>query len=243
MNVEGSMPGTAATGGRERLDRARVLRAAVELADQEGFDALTMRRLAAELSVVPMALYKHVTDKNELLDGMIDLVFAEVQIPIDVDWRTALRARSSSMRQALLRHPWAVGRMETGTPGPANLRHHNAVLQCLRRDAGFPFHMAVHAYNVMDAYVYGFAGQEKALAGNIPAEAARRREVVIDRQPSEIDDYPYLAEVVTELAKTGFDIADEFAFGLDLILEGLSQIRQPAPTREHSTLPGGTARQ
>ncbi|AKJ13375.1 AcrR family transcriptional regulator [Streptomyces incarnatus] len=215
-----------------------MLRAAVELADEGGFDALTMRRLAAQLGVVPMALYKHVADKHELLDGMVDLVFAEVEIPVDVDWRTALRARASSMRQALLRHPWAVGRMETGTPGPANLSHHNAVLRCLRHDAGFPFRMAVHAYNLMDAYIYGFALQEKNLAGDIPAEAARRREAVADRQPSEIDDYPFLAEVVTELAKTGFDFADEFQFGLDLILDGLRRIREQSGGDEVPGPPG-----
>lgn len=224
------MQDTTATVGRERLNRAKVLRAAAELADESGFDALTMRRLAARLGVVPMALYKHVADKHELLDGMVDLVFAEVEMPVDGDWRTALRTRASSMRQALLRHPWAVGRMETGTPGPANLRHHNAVMRCLRRDAGFPFPMAVHAYNLMDAYIYGFALQEKTLAGDIPAEAARRREAVVDRQPSELDDYPYLAEVVTELAKTGFNFAEEFEFGLDLILDGLRHIGRHAPT-------------
>jgi AcrR family transcriptional regulator len=229
------MQDTAAATGRDRLNRAKVLRAAVELSDEGGFEALTMRNLAARLGVVPMALYKHVADKRELLDGMVDLVFAEVDVPVDVDWRTAMHARASSMRQALLRHPWAVGRMETGTPGPANLHHHNAVMRCLRRDAGFPFRMAVHAYNVMDAYVYGFALQEKALAGDIPAEAARRREAVVARQPSEIDDYPYLAEVATELAKTGFSFADEFEFGLGLILDGLDRSGRPDPIRASPT--------
>ncbi|MET8847528.1 TetR/AcrR family transcriptional regulator [Amycolatopsis sp. NPDC004625] len=225
------MQDTAAAGGRERLNRAKVLRAAVELADGGGFEALTMRRLADRLGVVPMALYKHVADKRELLDGMVDLVFAEVEVPADVDWRTAMHHRATSMRQALLRHPWAVGRMETGTPGPANLHHHNAVMRCLRRDARFPFRMAVHAYNLMDAYVYGFALQEKTLAGDIPAEAARRQKAVVDRQPSGLEDYPYLAEVVTELPKTGFTFADEFEFGLDLILDGLSRMpQQPSGT-------------
>ncbi|WP_181139212.1 TetR/AcrR family transcriptional regulator C-terminal domain-containing protein [Streptomyces sp. Ru72] len=229
------MQDNAAAAGRDRLNRAKVLRTAVELADEGGFEALTMRRLAARLGVVPMALYKHVADKRELLDGMVDLVFAEVGVPVDADWRTTMRTRASSMRQALLRHPWAVGRMETGTPGPANLHHHNAVMRCLRRDAGFPFRMAVHAYNVMDAYIYGFALQEKTLAGDIPAEAARRREAVVDRQPSGIDDYPYLAEVVTELAKTGFDFADEFEFGLGLILDGLSRMHEHAPAHTSDT--------
>jgi AcrR family transcriptional regulator len=216
------------TAGRERLNRARVLATAVEVADQGGFDGLTMRRLADRLGVVPMAIYKHVADKHDLLDGMIDMVFAEVEIPDGGDWRTALHTRASSMREALLRHPWAVGRMETGTPGPANLRHHNAVLACLRRDAGFSFRMAVHASNVLDAYVYGFALQEKTLAGDIPAEAARRRAAVSQRQPSEMAEYPFLVEVVTELARTGFDFADEFRFGLDLVLDGLARMNPAA---------------
>jgi len=162
------MAGSGEVTRRERLNRARVLRAAVELADDSGFDALTMRKLAERLGVVPMALYKHVADKDELLDGMIDLVFAEAEIPADTDWRIAMRVRARSIRAALLRHPWAVGRMESGTPGPANLRHHNAVLECLRGEAGFPSRMAVHAYSVMDAYVHGFALQEKAIARDIP---------------------------------------------------------------------------
>ncbi|WP_307831425.1 TetR/AcrR family transcriptional regulator C-terminal domain-containing protein [Nucisporomicrobium flavum] len=218
------MPTSPATTSRERLNRARVLAAAVEVADAGGFDGLTMRRLADRLGVVPMALYKHVTDKHDLLDGMIDLVFAEVAIPAGEGWRAALHTRASSMRDALLRHPWAVGRMETGTPGPANLRHHNAVLACLRRDAGFSFRAAVHASNLMDAYVYGFALQEKTLAGDIPAEAARRRNAVAHRGPSEMEEYPFLAEVVTELARTGFSFPDEFRFGLDLILDGLARL-------------------
>jgi AcrR family transcriptional regulator len=119
------MTGSRERGHRERLNRSKVVRAAIDLADQDGFEALTMRRLAERLSVVPMALYKHVADKDELLDAMVDLVFAEVQVPTAEGWRPPMRIRAVSMRQALLRHPWAVGRMESGTPGPANLSHHN----------------------------------------------------------------------------------------------------------------------
>jgi AcrR family transcriptional regulator len=217
---------------RERLSRERVLSEAVSLADGAGMDGLTMRGLAERLAVVPMALYKHVADKNELLDGMVDLVFAEVELPPGEGWRVALRARAVSMRQALLRHPWAVGRMETGTPGPANLRHHNAVLGCLRAGAGFDFSTAVHAYNVLDAYTYGFALQEKTLAADIPGEAARRHDVVAQRQPADIKDYPYLVEVAVELARTGFDFELEFTFGLDLVLDGLERLAPgPRPTR------------
>ena len=215
---------------RERLNRTRVLHTAVALADQVGFDGLSMRRLADQLGVVPMALYKHVADKDELLDGMVDLVFAEVEVPAGVAWKTAMRVRATSMRDALRRHPWAIGRMETGTPGPANLRHHNAVLGCLRRDAGFPFRTAVHAYSLMDSYIYGFALQDKTLSGDIPAEAKRRRDVVEQRHPDPAGAYPYLVEVAEQLAEHGYDYTSEFEFGLDLILDSIQRLRKrPTP--------------
>jgi len=211
---------------RERLNRARVLDTAVALADQGGFDALSMRRLAEQLGVVPMALYKHVADKDELLDGMVDLVFAEVDVPTGVEWKTAMRVRATSMRDALRRHPWAIGRMETGTPGPENLRHHNAVLACLRRDAGFPFRTAVHVYSLLDSYIYGFALQDKTLSGDIPAEVKRRREVVAERHPAPQEAYPYLIEVAEQFAKHGYDYTREFEFGLDLILGSIEGLRR-----------------
>ena len=211
---------------RERLNRTRVLRAAVALADQGGFDALSMRKLADQLGVVPMALYKHVADKDELLDGMVDLVFAEVEVPTGVAWKAAMRVRATSMRDALRRHPWAIGRMETGTPGPANLRHHNAVLACLRRDAGFSFRTAVHAYSLMDSYIYGFALQERTLSGDIPAEAKRRRDVVARRHPAPEEAYPFLVEVAQQFAEHGYDYTSEFEFGLDLILGGIERLRR-----------------
>ncbi|HUA40499.1 MAG TPA: TetR/AcrR family transcriptional regulator C-terminal domain-containing protein [Streptosporangiaceae bacterium] len=210
---------------RPRLNRDRVVRAAVQLADGGGFDALSMRKLAEQLGVVPMALYKHVADKDELLDEMIDRVFAEVEVPDGCGWRTAMRERAAALRAALLRHPWAVGRMETGTPGPANLRHHNAVMACLRSEAGLGFRAAVHAYSAMDSYIYGFALQEKTLSGDIPAEARRRGAVVADRDESYAELYPYLLEVVYELSRTGYDLAQEFEFGLDLILDGIERLR------------------
>jgi len=213
---------------RERLNRARVLSTAVTLADEGGFEGLSMRRLAEQLGVVPMALYKHVADKHELLDGMVDLVFAEVEVPSDTDWKTSMRSRAVSMRDALRRHPWAIGRMETGTPGPANLRHHNAVLACLRHDAGFPFRTAVHAYSLMDSYIYGFALQDKTLAGDIPSEAKRRRDVVAGRHPDPAGAYPYLMEIAEQFAKHGYDYTQEFEFGLDLILDGIQRLKRPA---------------
>jgi len=211
---------------RERLSEARVVAAAVALADAHGFDSLSMRNLADQLGVVPMALYKHVANKEALLDGMIDVVFAEITFSMDSDWKGALRDRAMAMRDALLRHPWAVGRMESGTPGPANLRHHNAVMECLRAKAKLSFPAAVHAYNVMDSYVYGFALQEKTLAPDIPAEAERRTEIVVEEHPAPLEEYPYLMDVATELAKSGYDFAEEFEFGLDLVLDGIDRFRR-----------------
>jgi len=120
--------------------------------------------------------------------------------------------------------PWAIGRMETGAPGPANLRHHNAVLACLRHDAGFGFRTAVQAYSLIDGYIYGFALQDRTLSGDIPAEARRRREVVARRHPAPAEAYPYLIEVAEEFAQHGYDYTPEFEFGLDLILDGIERL-------------------
>ena len=214
---------------REPLSRTRVLQAAVALADQAGLEGFSMRGLAQELGVVPMALYKHVANKDELLDGMVDIVFSEIELPSsDLDWRSAMRLRALSTREALKRHGWAIGVMESRHPGPANLRHHDAVMGCLRR-AGFPFGMAVHAYSVQDAYIYGFALQERDLAFETPdsaGDAARRRAETVTGP----EDYPYLLEVAAKLPDSGYDTAVEFAWGLDLILDGLEQLRQVEAT-------------
>src|SRR5665213_2117527 len=156
---------------RTRLSRARVLQAAVARADEAGLETFSMRGLAQELGVVPMALYKHVANKDELLDGMVDIIFSEIDLPSgDLDWRSALRSRAMSTRDALKRHSWAIGMMESRQPGPANLRNHNAVMGCLR-EAGFSFEMAVHAYSAQDAYIYGFALQERDLGFETPESA------------------------------------------------------------------------
>ena len=213
---------------RPRLNRGRVVQAAVALADAGGLDALSMRELAQQLGVVPMALYKHVAGKDELLDLMIDCVFDEVQVSPSGDWRARLRARYAAMRAALARHPWAVGRMETAAPGPANLRHHNAVLACLRSDAGLDFRTAVHAYSALDSYLYGFALQERTLTGDLPAEARRRGRAEAERNASAAADYPYLVEVMVELSRTGYEFSQEFEFGLGLILDGIERLRPEA---------------
>jgi AcrR family transcriptional regulator len=212
---------------RKPLSTARVLQAAVALADEAGLEAFSMRGLAQELGVVPMALYKHVANKDELLDGMVDIVFSEIEIPSeDLNWRSAMQRRAVSTRKALQRHSWAIGMMESRHPGPANLRNHNAVMGCLRK-AGFSFEMAIHAYSVQDAYIYGFALQERDLAFESPdsaGQAAQRRAETI----AEPENYPYLVEIATKLPEAGYDKAIEFAWGLDLILDGLERLRRKA---------------
>ena len=212
------------TATRKPLSSARVLQAAVALADEAGLEAFSMRALAQELGVVPMALYKHVANKEELLDGMVDIVFGEIELPSEeLDWRSAMRRRAISTREALKRHSWAIGMMESRRPGPANLRNHDAVMGCLR-EAGFSFEMAIHAYSVQDAYIYGFALQERDTGFETPdsaGEAAQRRAETIGA----LEDYPHLAEIVAKLPESGYDNAVEFAWGLDLILDGLERLR------------------
>jgi AcrR family transcriptional regulator len=205
-----------------------VVRTAVALADDADIEGVSMRTLAHELGVVPMALYKHVANKEELLDGMVDVVFGEIEFPSG-DWKTAMRQRAISVREALMRHRWAIGLMDGRMrPGPANLRYHNAVMASLREN-GFSFRMAVHAYSALDSYIYGFALQEKGLPFETPEESAEVVETQLRMQPSIADEYPYLAEVAVELGTSGYDYTEEFEFGLDLILEGIEQVRRKSP--------------
>src|SRR5918995_3911226 len=207
------------------LNRERVFQAAVALADERGLESLTMRALGEELGVEAMSLYHHVANKDELLDGMVDVVFSEVELPTtDVGWKTAMRRRAISTREALVRHRWAVGLLQSSTsPGPANFRLVNAVLGCLR-EAGFSVGNAVHAYSAQDAYIYGFALQEKTLPVDTPAELAEAAESMRRRFSSA--EYPHIAETITErVMKPGYDFADEFEFGLDLLLDGLERLR------------------
>ena len=207
------------------LSKERIVDAAVGLADAGGFESLSMRTLAKKLGTAPMSLYRHFANKDELLDAMIDVVFREIYSPtIGAAWKTELRERGLSAREALRRHPWAVGLMETRmSPGPASAEHHNAMMGCLR-EAGFPFRDTVHAYNVLDAYTYGFALQEKTVPFETPEQSAEMATTTVgDKGP----EYPYLAEVVVEFATSGgYDYTVEFEFGLDLILDALERSRR-----------------
>lgn len=223
-------PARAASGRRSRvpLSKQRVLRAAVKLADGAGVAALTMRKLAGTLGVEAMSLYHYVADKDELLDGMVDLVFGEIDLPSrEADWKAAMRQRAISARDALTRHPWAIGVMESrANPGPATLRHHDAVIGNLRQ-AGFSIALAAHAFSVIDSYVYGFALQ----ALNLPFQTSEELEQLAGAMLRQIpaDQYPNLTEMIVEHAlQPGYSYADEFENGLDLILDGLERARSTA---------------
>lgn len=205
---------------RRPLTRELVLRRAVELADEGGLSALTMRSLAQALGVKPMSLYHHVANKDEILDGLVDLVFAEVDLPSDGPWRREMEHRAASLRSALARHPWSVGLLETRTsPGAATLQHHNAVLRVLR-EAGFSIEGAGHAYALLDSYIYGFALQEAGLPVGTPDSDPEVVEAMARSfSPS---DLPYLAETAMyRVMQPAYAFGDEFGFGLGIILDGL----------------------
>jgi AcrR family transcriptional regulator len=217
------MASTEAGAGRGRLSPDRVLRAAVALADAGGIESLTMRRLGQDLGVEAMSLYKHVANKDALLDGMVDLVFAEIELPSgDAYWRTAMRDRAVSTRAALVRHPWATPLMQSRTaPGPATLQHHDAVIGTLRR-AGFSVALTAHAFSVLDGYIYGFAMQQRSLPFDTLEEAQEVGRQMFARMPAGA--YPHLTELtVQHILQPGYDYGDEFEYGLDLILDGLDR--------------------
>ena len=204
------------------------MQAAIQLADRDGIAALSMRNLGQEVGVEAMSLYNHVRNKEDVLNGMVDFVFSEIDLPSSgADWSTAMRQRAISARQALLRHPWAIGLMESRVqPGSATLRHHDSVLQSLR-ESGFSVELAAHAYSLLDSYIYGFTLNELSLPFDT-SEGAAEVAGNIFREFLQ-GEYPYLAEMATEHAmKPGYDYGDEFEFGLELILEGLKRVQDPA---------------
>jgi AcrR family transcriptional regulator len=208
---------------RVPLSRERVLIGALAVADAEGVGSLTMRLLAEHLGVKPMALYHHVANKSEIVDGIVDLVFSEIELPsASGAWRAEMTRRACSARQVLRRHPWAIPLLQSRThPGPATLRHHNAVIGALRC-AGFSVRMTAHAFALLDSYIYGFALSEAALPINGPETVTEVAESMMLQYLAK--DYPHLSEFSTEhILKPGYDFGAEFGFGLELVLDGLSR--------------------
>src|SRR5947207_2388039 len=225
MSTSGQGREMAATGHasarRAPLSRDQVLQAAVALADEGGIGALSMRKLGQVLGVEAMSLYNHVAGKGDLLDGMIDVVFSEIGLPpAGGGWKSAMRQRALSARAVLGRHRWAIGLMESrGSPGPATLRPHDAVLGCLR-GAGFSVELTAHAYSLLDSYIYGFALQEASLPFGTPEETAQVTNEIAGQMPAGA--YPHLAEMATRhVLRPGYHYGDEFEIGLGFILDAL----------------------
>ncbi|MFC8922653.1 TetR/AcrR family transcriptional regulator [Cellulosimicrobium sp. NPDC057127] len=200
---------------------------AVALADERGADGVTMRATAAALGVEAMSLYHHVASRDAMLDGMVDAVFAEIDLPTPgAPWRRAMHERAASSRAALRRHPWAVGLMDSRRrPGAATLRHHDAVLGALRA-GGFSLTAAAHGVTVIDSYLYGFVLQELSLPFASPAELGGVADGMLRALPA--DEYPHLAELVSRHAlRPEHDPDEEFDRGLALVLGALEPDERP----------------
>jgi len=208
------------TERRAPLSRERVLRAAVALADQSGIESLTMRQLGQKLGVEAMSLYNHVANKDDILDGIVDLVLGDIDVPATgTKWKTAMRHRAISAHEVLLAHPWAaVLIMSRYNIGPGMTRYLDATLGRLR-EGGFSIEGALDAWNTLDSHLYGFTLQEL----NLPFEVEEAQQVsadVLTQLPA--DEFPHVAEVITEIMHSGR--TENFEFGLDLILDGLERI-------------------
>jgi AcrR family transcriptional regulator len=223
-----TQPDTGAQA-REPLSRERVLRAAVALADEGGAESLSMRRLARELGVVPMALYKHVANKDEMLDGMVDVVVGEIDPPVaDIDWKPAVRQRVLSARRALLRHPWAPGVLESRTnPTPAVLAYMESMIGMFRA-GGFSIDLTHHAIHAMGSRLFGFT--QELFDDTADAGAAPDPEVV-----RALAAFPHITELMLAITHDqgsvvgpGCDDQLEFEFALDLLLDGLERLRDRA---------------
>jgi len=210
------------TRPRVRLSRELILQAAVKLADRDGIEALTIRALADDLGTRPMSIYHHVDGKEALLDGMVDLIFAEMEAPDpDLEWREAIRRRCRSTREVLSRHPWSVPLLESRTtPGPELLRHHEAMLAALAR-GGLPLDRMAHAYAVLDSYVYGFAIQE----ANLPVQGGEEMGEIAQEIAAAFDpgQYPNLVRLtVDHVMQPGYSFGSSFDVGLEILLDGFA---------------------
>ena len=200
-----------------------MLQAAVALADGSGIAGLSMRKLGEQLGVEAMSLYEHVANQDDLLDGMVDSVFAEIELARDQpSWRAAMRDRAISVRTVLKRHPWAVPLMQSRTnPAPSTLGHLDALIGILRA-GGFSVVLTAHALSAIDAYVYGFAMQEKVLPFDTEEQGVEVIEHILASMPA--DQWPHLVEFSREhVLKPGYDDGEEFEWGLDLGLDGLQE--------------------
>ncbi|MEU7529960.1 TetR/AcrR family transcriptional regulator [Saccharothrix sp. NPDC042600] len=202
-----------------RLTHARIVDAAARVADRGGLTRVSMRNVGRELGVEAMSLYHHLKGKEALLDALADWIFVRIELPDPATpWRAAMTARATSARAVLSEHTWGLGLVESRrSPGPASLRHHDGVLGCLRHN-GFPVALAASAFSVLDAYVYGFVLTEL----NLPFQAGESAEEFVAQVDLPADRYPHLTEMVAEqVLDRDYSYGDEFARGLELILDSL----------------------
>jgi AcrR family transcriptional regulator len=218
------------TARREPLTKERILRTAVALADEGGVESLSMRRLAHEFGVVPMALYKHVANKDEMLDGMVDVVVGEIDPPlVGADWKSAIRERVLSARRALLRHPWASRVIESGTnPTPTVIGYMDEMIGILRK-GGFSVDLTHHSMHAMGSRALGFSQE---LFDDTPEDPPEIQAIAAQQMA---DAYPYISEMAAAISHDdasvvgqGCDDQFEFEFALDLMLEGLERRRARA---------------
>ena len=212
---------------RVPLSRERILRTAVALADEGGVESLSMRKIALELGVVPMALYKHVANKDEMLDGMVDVVVGEIDPPLpDSDWKTTIRERVLSARRALLRHPWASQVIESRTePTPTVIGYMDAMIGILRA-GGFSIDVTHHAMHAMGSRLMGFSQE---LFDDTPDDPPEIQAIMAQQMA---DRFPFISEMVAAISHdeasvvgSGCDDQFEFEFALDLMLDGLERLR------------------
>ena len=207
---------------RSPLTKDRVLQAAIDLVDREGLGALTMRRLGSELGFEAMSLYKHVANKDEILDGMVEIVVGQIEVPTPTaEWREAMRRRAASAREVLGKHSWAIGLLESrGSNGPATSRYLNAILGNLL-SAGFSNEDAAHAFWLLDCYVYGQVIQETSMSLRASGEGVGSAASALETPAT---DYPYLSAFYEHAMTVDYTFDGEFEFGLDLILDGLERL-------------------
>ncbi len=214
----------AAGADRPPVTRERVLDAALALADEGGLETLSMRRIGKALGVEGMALYNHVADKDDILDGIVERVLAEIPPPsTEGEWKSEMRERAVAARRVFLKHPWAIGLLEARHAGssPTRLGYFDAVLGCLRA-AGFSPTLSMRAFSIIDSFLYGFILQELSLPFD---DSAGLEEVGEDLLRQMADAYPHLTEATVQAMEDGWDYSEQFRFGLDLILGALAELR------------------
>ena len=222
---------------REPVTRERAIRVAVTLADAGGLASLSMRKLSAELGIEAMSLYYHVKSKDDILDGMLDVVYSEFSTPRAGDeWRTAMRDRAESTRSVLTQHPWAIGIKARTSPGPATLGHLDSVIGCLRA-AGFSMALTGHAMSILDSYVQGFAQQEASLPLDPSGDIGVATGDIMAQQEQMAQAFPHLADMAVSLIlEPSYAYGHEFDFGLKLILDGIAAAQASALTKSMTSL-------